>query len=104
MVCNSNISFYLMQYGYSRIIKFDKDWNLIKYISISNNFMITLEDNNDKRLFISRYNGMAEIIKNLNQVKSVIVTGKNYGLYFKSPSVQLLVASGSYAIINIFYF
>jgi hypothetical protein len=102
MVCNSNISFYVMQYGYSRIIKFDKDWNFIKYSSISSRFMITLVDNNVKRLFISRYNGLTEIDENLNQVKSVIVSGRNYGLYFNSTSVQLLVASGSYEIINIF--
>ncbi len=64
MVCNSNISYYLMHYGYSRIIKFDKDWNFIKYSSISMNyFMITLVDNNFKRLFISRYNGLSEKMK-----------------------------------------
>jgi hypothetical protein len=102
MVCNSNISFYVMQYGYSRIIKFDKDWNLIKYSSISNYFMITLVDNNVKRLFISRYNGLTEIDENLNLIKSVSVPGNNYGLYFNSTSVQLLVASGSYEIINVF--
>jgi ligand-binding sensor domain-containing protein len=102
MVCNSNISFYVMQYGYSRIIKFDKDWNLIKYSSISNYFMITLVDNNVKRLFISRYNGLTEIDENLNLIKSVSVPGNNYGLYFNSTSVQLLVASGSYATINVF--
>jgi hypothetical protein len=103
MVCNSNISFYVMQYGYSRIIKFDKDWNLIKYTSFySNYFMITLVDNNVKRLFATRYNGMAELDENLNLVKSVSVTGYNYGLYFNSTSVQLLVASGSNAIINVF--
>ncbi len=102
MVCNSNISFYVMQFGYSRIIKFDKDWNLIKYSSISNYFMITLVDNNVKRLFISRYNGLTEIDENLNLIKSVTVPGNNYGLYFNSTSVQLLVASGSYEIINVF--
>jgi hypothetical protein len=103
MVCNSNISFYVMQYGYSRIIKFDKDWNLIKYSSISSNyFMITLVDNNVKRLFISRYDGITEIDENLNLIKSVSLTGYNYGLYFNSTSVQLLVASGSYATINVF--
>ncbi len=102
MVCNSNISYYVMQYGNSRIIKFDKDWNFIKYSSISSRFMITLVDNNVKRLFISRSGGITEIDENLNQVKSVIVSGRNYGLYFNSASVQLLVASGSYAIINVF--
>jgi hypothetical protein len=102
MVCNSNISFYVMQYGNGRIIKFDKDLNLIKYSSISNYFMITLVDNNVKRLFISRYNGLTEIDENLNHVNSVSVPGNNYGLYFNSTSVQLLVASGSYAIINVF--
>ena len=40
--------------------------------------------------------------ENLNHVNSVSVTGYNYGLYFNSTSVQLLVASGSYAIINVF--
>jgi hypothetical protein len=102
-VCNFNISYYVMHYAYSRIIKFDKDWNFIKYSIISyNNFMIVLVDNNVKRLFISSDNGMTEIDENLNLVKSVSVSGWNYGLYFNSTSVQLLVASGSYAIINVF--
>ena len=64
--------------------------------------MITLVDNNVKRLFISRYNGLTELDENLNHVNSVSVPGNNYGLYFNSTSVQLLVASGSYAIINVF--
>ncbi len=102
MVCNSNISYYLMHYGYSRIIKFDKDWNFIKYSSITNNFMITLVDNNVRRLFISSYSRVTELDENLNPVKSVSATGSNFGLYFNSTSVQLLVASGSYAIINVF--
>jgi hypothetical protein len=102
MVCNSNISYYVTQHGNSRIIKFDKDWNFIKYSSITNNFMITLVDNNVRRLFISSDLGMTEIDENLNQIKSVFVTGSNFGLYFNSTSVQLLVASGSYAIINVF--
>ncbi len=64
--------------------------------------MITLVDNNVRRLFISSDLGMTEIDENLNQIKSVFVTGSNFGLYFNSTSVQLLVASGSYAIINVF--
>jgi hypothetical protein len=103
IVCNSNISYYVMHNGNSRIIKFDKDWNFIKYSSISSNyFMTNLVDNNVKRLFISSNSRLTELDENLNPVKSVSVTGSNLGLYFNSTSVQLLVASGSYAIINVF--
>jgi hypothetical protein len=103
MVCNSSISYYVMNYNYHMIIKFDKDWNFIKHSSISSNhFMITIVDNNVRRLFISRNNKITETDENLNQLKSVSVTGWNYGLYFNRTSVQLLVASGSYAIINVF--
>ena len=102
-VCNSNISYYAIQYGYSRIVKLDTDWNYIKSLSISGvMFMNTLVDNNVRRMFISKYNGLSEIDENLNMVKSVSVMGWNYGLYFNSISVQLLVASGTYAIINVF--
>ncbi len=102
IVCNSNISYYVMQNGFSRIIKFDNEWNFIKYSSISNNFMISLVDNNINRLFISSFSGMSEIDENLNLVKSVPVTGYNFGLYFNSTSAELLVSSGLYAIINVF--
>ena len=103
MVCNSNISSYVIQTIYDRILKFDQDWNLIKYSKLpSSNFMITLVDNNVKRLFITRDSYITEIDENLNQIKSVSITGYNYGLYFNSTSIQLLVASGSNATINVF--
>ena len=103
MVCNSNISSYVIQSIYDRILKFDQDWNLIKYSKLpSSNFMITLVDNNVKRLFITRDSYITEIDENLNQIKSVSITGYNYGLYFNSTSIQLLVASGSNATINVF--
>ena len=102
MVCNSNFSNYVMNYGSSRVIKFDKDWNLIKYVLISSYFMIALVYNNVKRLFVSSFSSITEIDENLNKIKSVSVYGYyNYGLYFNSTSVHLLVASGYYPIIHV---
>ena len=103
MVCNSNFSNYVMNYGSSRVIKFDKDWNLIKYVLISSYFMIALVYNNVKRLFVSSFSSITEIDeKNIDLAKTVFVIGLNYGLYFNSNTNQLLVASGTYAIINVF--
>ena len=88
-----------MQYEKSRIVNFDTDWNYIKF---GVEFMITLVDENVKRLFISAQNSLSEIDENLNLVKSISVIGLHTGLYFNTSSVQLLVASGTYAIINVF--
>ena len=92
-----------MQNGNSRIIKFDKDWNYIKNLRITSvTFMISLVDNNVKRIFVSAQNSLSEIDENFDLAKTVFVIGLNYGLYFNSNTNQLLVASGTYAIINVF--
>ena len=64
--------------------------------------MLTLNDGNTKRLFISQYKALTEIDKNLTVIKTINTSSNNEGLYFNTTSSLLLVSSSSSPVINVY--
>jgi hypothetical protein len=99
-ICTSFNGYFVTDYGYSRIIKFNQNFSFVSsYYSSNPRFIITVNNSNSNEIYVSSYYGVYKFNIDLTLI------GSNYrysyqfnGLYYNQTGDYILACSNAYYI------